>query len=247
MIWDDDYIARITKEAEREIAKKNKYIHYRFTLAITSGTAVYTLPNYVREIEEITWQGKSLKPLYQAEASRWTTNYFTEGGEPKWYLRNPESMRGIRFIPIPNETLTASATDDTTLDTIISSKLVISCYREPDTSGSVVSIPDYVARRLIKAYVLSRAFAKEGKGQNLTAAEYYKRKYEFLENRFQHLRERFWNRNERLADIQDAAFLDDPVLPADFTIPAPILHISAGEMFDDMNNWADSVSVSVSP
>jgi hypothetical protein len=47
-------------------------------------------------------------------------------------------------------------------------------------NGIGYRLPDYIRRRLLKAYILSKAFLSEGKGQNLKAAKYWSAKWEYL-------------------------------------------------------------------
>jgi hypothetical protein len=46
--------------------------------------------------------------------------------------------------------------------------------------GIGYKLPDYIRRRLLKAYVLRQLFLAEGKGQNLKAAKYWSAKWNYL-------------------------------------------------------------------
>lgn len=69
------------------------------------------------------------------------------------------------------------------------SYVVIACYRTPtDSMGNAdYQLPEWMARRTKKAFVLSKAYAKEGKGQNLVAAQYFAGKFDFLISRFKQI------------------------------------------------------------
>ena len=239
----DEYLERVTKEGERDIARKLRFSYYRFTIAVTANTATYELPEYVREIDSITWKGEVLHPLHHRELQRISWDYLTVTGEPQYYIRSPENILGIRFSPIPTETITASASDNTSLGSTIASKVIVSCYREPDTSGEQIALPDYISRRLLKAYVNYRGFAKDGEGHNPIAADYYLRKYEFLLEQFRKVHERYWNAIERMDDARYDDSFNEPRMSPAFFVSKPVIPLSAGNMFDSMNNWNDSASV----
>lgn len=178
-IWSDAYLAQLIDDAEVEIVNNELVsLFHRFSLQVTKSIATYTLPKYVKRIVRITWKGKKLEPLSQEELSRLDYQYRTTEGEPFWYSRIADGLYVIRFYPIINETVTSDDSGISGSD--IENRVIVSCYRKPDTSSSVFQIPDYYARYLTKEYSLSRAFAVEGLGQNLKAALYYKNKYEGL-------------------------------------------------------------------
>ena len=245
--WDQDYLDRLTKEAEREIVREVSPIYAKESIAIVSGTATYTLPNYARNIIQVTYQGKPVDPLHQSEAINLNKKYVTDPGEPRWYIRSPEDFNVIRLIPVPNENISADPTDDVFDSDIIDAKFIVSFFREADTSRAILSLPDYVARRLVKHYILKRAFLKEGKGQNLKAAEYYESKYLLYLDLYKKLRERYWMGKKKfstLPEIMDR--LDNkPRYAADFTIPKLVYPIPAGD-FRDSISFSDEVSMVLS-
>lgn len=247
--WTDAYIEALTKEAERQIAIELAPFFSRETLAVTSGTPTYTLPNYLREIQSIRWKGTEIHPLHQDEASRLSFKYLTESGEPRFYLRSPEDFQIIRFMPVPNETITAAADDDVLDSTVIEDKVVISFYREPDTSGSLLSLPDFIGRRTIKNYVLMRAFAKEGKGQKLEAAAYYEEKHKAQMDSYKALRTRYWSSKKKSLQPTYGArtYSRFPQLAPDFMVTPLILKHNIGELFEDLSsNWNDDVNLVLS-
>ena len=246
--WDDDYLDRLAEEGERQIARELMPFFYRETLAVTDGTPTYTLPNYVREIQSIRWKGKEIHPLHQREAAQINHKYLTETGEPQWYLRSPEEFQIIRFIPVPNETITAASTDDILDSTVIEDKVVMSFYREPDTSGAILSLPDFIARRTIKFYQLMRAFAKEGKGQNLEASQYYEERYNEQIRSYKALQSRYWASKKKLMEPSNITVSRSrlPQLAPDFQVTSLVLKHKVA-VFDTMeDNWDDDVNMVLS-
>lgn len=195
--WSPEYLSQLRNDGEADIARRLCPIYARYSLSVTSGTGTYTLQSQTREIRSITWKGHKVEPLVnQEEAILLDQKYEdTQLGRPKFYLIGFDGLYKIRFIPLPDETISS---DDTNLfdRTGISSRVIISYYRLPERSSTVYSIPDYLARRTVKPYVLSKAFSAEGKGQNLKAAAYYNRKYEILLNLYSSLKHKYFSRHE---------------------------------------------------
>jgi hypothetical protein len=107
----------------------------------------------------------------------------TVTGRPLFYLRQGYGLNSIKFFPSPNANITY---DDSNLNTQdgIRANVVVSAWRIADPTGSTHRIPDYIRETLVRYYVLSKAFAKEGKGQNLAAANYYSVQFERTLARF---------------------------------------------------------------
>lgn len=195
--FSSEYLAQLRDDGEADVARKVCPIYARYSISVTSGTGTYDLQSQTREIRSITWKGFKVEPLVnQEEAILLDQKYeTTQLGRPQFYLIGFDGLFKIRFIPLPDETI---ASDDTNLfsRTGISSRVIISYYRLPERSSTVFSIPDYLARRTIKPYVLSKAFSAEGKGQNLKASTYYNRKYEILINLYIRLKHKYFSRHE---------------------------------------------------
>jgi hypothetical protein len=185
VIWEEQFLSDLATDAENDAVQKCDYLFTRFSIEVTSGQSVYSLPSYVRKIERVTWKGYKVWPVSFREMCELNpaTMVASESekveagtGKPLYYALHPNNIRNIRFYPTPNETLAA---DDTKVWTTtgIDDICCISAYRSPDGSSNV--LPDYLSRRTKKAYILQQAFLKEGKGQNLTASAYYAKKYMF--------------------------------------------------------------------
>jgi len=243
-IWTDAYLNELALEAERDIARETSRLFYRFSLAVTNAVPTYTLPTYIREIVQVSWKGRRLLSFHQEDAINFNKLYRTENGEPNYYLRSSDGMQTIRFVPVPNETIAASSSD-TLLDlsTELDDRVVISCYRRTDETATFVQLPDYLARRTIKAYVLWKAFAKEGKGQNLRAAKYYENKYRSLIVLATRVRSNLTRRIQRLYDIRELNVRPRPKLADNFTISRPIMKLYA--VANDSFTFTDTVGTAV--
>lgn len=195
--WSQEYLAQLANDGEADIARKLCPIYARYSLAVTSGTSLYTLESQTREIKQVTWKGHKVWPLgNQEEAILLDQKYrTTQLGRPDYYLIGSDDLFSIRFIPVPNETITK---DDSAVfsRTGISTRVIISYYRLPDRTATEFSLPDYFARITVKAYVLSKAFSREGKGQNLKAAVYYENKYSGAIDLFKSVKYKYFSRHE---------------------------------------------------
>lgn len=242
--WDDDYLIRLTQEAEKEISRALNPIWSRYPIEITAGTATYTLPDYVRGITNVKWKGISLDPLYQSEVIKHIDpKYFTNRGQVRWYLRSPENFQIIRFVSVPNEDITADPQNDDLFNSgIIANRVIVSFYREPDTSGNLLSLPDYISRRIVKNYVLYRAYKKEGHGQHIQASIYYKQKYDQQIKYYKELIGRYSMSNQGLTSLSDLCDYqnDMPRLQVGFTLSP-----TSYQMFQGLNDSIEPLSDSI--
>ena len=181
-IFSDEYLQLLIDEAEVEMSTDVKCIFNRFSIAITSGQSLYTLDETVGEIIAVTYKGYPLTPMSPQEGFETNALYDMTSssplGRPTHYIRHRinEGYYGIRFWPVPNESITA---DDTNIDgTDIENRCIISCYRIADPTGSTYRLPNNLMRRLAKYYVNYTAFLKEGKGQALRSSQHYKQRYD---------------------------------------------------------------------
>lgn len=190
MIWSNSYLEQLNNDAGNQITTDLNCIYNRVCFTITSGTSVYTLPSNLRSLLRITWRGYKLEPVNWEQFVALTPGtVFLDGtnklettiSRPFWYTIHPTNLFDIRFFPTPNESFTNSG-DPFSPDN--GPKCILSFYQKIDTSILRLTLPNYIDRRTRKAYVLWQAFASEGKGQDLRAAEYYRSKYFFLIERF---------------------------------------------------------------
>ena len=183
MIWQDKYLDDLLSRGEIEVSRLIPCIFNRFSLAITAGTATYTLPN---GILCITYKGDPIYPEEQIGKELATPWYkpLNAGSQskPYNYYRIGYGYSTIEFRPVPNESIAANDTNIYGSD--IANRIIISCWKVADPTGSTYRIPTYIQRSLLKYYALEKAFRKEGKGQNLVAADYFRNKYEYWLNIF---------------------------------------------------------------
>lgn len=230
-IWSDEQLSQWATDAIGQIAIEINCIFVRECIPTEEGVSVYTLPSYVRTVRRVTWRGKSVTPVNWDEFTLITpataflapgssANLETSRGLPLYYAMHPTNPWDIRFYPTPNESFTVAGEPNPYAPQVNSPSCIIDFYREPDTSDSgsdsVISIPAYVLRRIQKAYVGWKAFAAEGKGQDLKASEYYKNRYYFLIESFRLINEGCF--------IGKRYAIDDGQLTVDnFRYPKPVL------------------------
>lgn len=189
-IWSDAYIAQLTEDANKRIVQEVNCLYHRFMFATTAQTAIYTLPSKVRGVLRITVKGVPLDPVgwsdFQAIQFSSPTGAGVNLGTPRIYALNYSNILAIGFYPTPDTSFVAAG-DPYSPDS--SEKCIISCWRNIDITDAASRLPDYIARRTQKAYVLWKAFGKEGRGQNLAAASYYEKKFFFLIDKFRKINE----------------------------------------------------------
>lgn len=201
-IWTDQQLALWSADAISDIAINVNCIWVRECLPVTAGVSVLHLPEYVRTLCRVTWRGRTLEPQSWEELQMLTpatvflalgssANVETSQSKPLFYAMHPTNPYDIRLYPTPNESFTVSGEPDPYSPIPNSPSCIITHWREPDTSGNnpVVSLPPYIMRRTQKAYVLSVAFAADGKGQDGDASNYYDKKYQFLLSQFRAINE----------------------------------------------------------
>ena len=232
MIWTDAQLQQWSTDAEQDINKRiPSLIYFRFCLATTQGISVYTLPSYVRTVSRVSWLGRKLDPVNWDELT-----YLTPAtaelqanapdtipsviGRPLYYAKHPTNPYDIRIFPTPNLTLPTNAQDPYSPlpETASPQACIIACWRSIDYTFSDLTalLPNYIDRRTRKAYVLWKAFAAEGKGQNIKASDYYKQLYEFLIDKFIAINQGCY--------ISKRYAIEDGLLTIDaFRYPRPIL------------------------
>ena len=230
MIWTDAQLSTWETDALGQIATDVNCIWACEALPVTKGVSVITLPAYVRTITRITWRGWTLDAANWEELSIMlapatvfvapgsTANFESSQGRPLYYALHPTNPWDIRLFPCPSESFTPSQISDPYSPTVNQPGCVVSYWREPDGTGTLpaISLPSYIARRTVKSWVLWHAFAAEGKGQDLKAANYYMQKYNFLISQFRAINEGCF--------VGKKYSVDDGMLSTDnFRYPKPLL------------------------
>lgn len=187
-IWTDEQLAKWSADALIAIANDVRCIWARETLAVSEGQSVITLPSYVRTLQRVTWRGQTIQPVSWIDYQLLSFSP-SPVGIPTYYAMHPTDVRNFILYPSPNETFVGGGNPYVPQPNSL--ELAVEYWRIPDSSASnsPISLPTYVARRTQKAYVLWHAFAAEGKGQDLGAAQYYKGRYQFLIEKFRRINE----------------------------------------------------------
>lgn len=201
-IWSDQQLAQWSQDAIGQLAIEVNCIWCRECVPVTVGVSVITLPNYVRTLRRVTWRGRTLDaenweeltmlgPATVFLAANSTGNIETSLSKPLYYAMHPTNPYDIRFYPTPNESFTSSGEPNVYAPQVNTPSCIVDYYREPDTTNTspTISIPAYILRRTQKAYVGWKAFASEGRGQDLRAASYYQMKWTFLIEQFRKINE----------------------------------------------------------
>lgn len=200
-IWSDAQLTQWSTDAEQDIEKRiPSLIYYRFLLNVVQGISVYTLPSFVRTVSRVTWLGRKLDPVNWDELTYLTPatavlnanqpdTVPTVIGRPLYYAKHPTNPYDIRIYPTPNLTLPSNSGLDPYApypETQTPQACIIACWRNIDSTFTDPTslLPEYIDRRTRKAYVLWKAFAAEGKGQNARASKYYEQLYNFLIEQF---------------------------------------------------------------
>jgi len=183
MIWTDSYLDSQFTAAEQSVSTDITCIFNRFSLDIILGTSVYTLPSGILGILAVSWKGEPIYPLEHTTLRDSAPYYLPlnagSQSKPYHYLRVGYGYSKIEFRPVPSESIAA---DDTNIyGSDIANRVIISCWKVADSSNQ---LPEFARRRLLKYYVLWKAFAKEGKGQNLKASDYFKLKFDYEKTMF---------------------------------------------------------------
>lgn len=177
-VWDSTTLTRLYQDGEIAFATTNKCIVDRIALSIVAGTDLYEVPDYTLDIRRVTWKGKPVDPMPgKLQQKIFDGRILTQTAErPDYYIFNNVQRGRIKFFPKPNVTIGAVTND--LYGAEIKNRVIVEFFRVPDSA--TYKIPMWFRRRLLKTYVLSRAFLMEGKGVNLKAAEYYESKFNDL-------------------------------------------------------------------
>lgn len=187
-LYSDDYLDRQLSNAEIDISSRCPIIFNRFSIAVTKGQAVYTLPDGIVGILRITYMSKEVLPLEMSDIdySNWIKPAnLSPQGIPKFYLRMGWGYKAIKFQPQPDLDVAAN---DAIINTVtgMQSTVIINCYQisQPKSSNDVLRTPAYLRRNLMKYYVMREAFSRQGKGQNIAASVNFGRRYDMFLQRY---------------------------------------------------------------
>ena len=227
-IWTNGQLEQWSADALGQIAIDLKCIWQRECIATQQGVSVIQLPSYLRSLARVTWRGRALEPQSWEELQFLTpATVFLEPesslnreavGKPLFYAPHPTDPYHIKLHPCPDETFSVSGEPNPYAPQHNSPSCIIEFWREPDTAdvNPLISLPPYIERRTMKAYVLWKAFAAEGKGQDIAASNYYQTKYNFLIDSFRKINDGCYV--SKRYSLGEGGMLD----PQRFRYPRPI-------------------------
>jgi hypothetical protein len=210
-IWTANTITRFSQEAESLFASEYPCILTRLALTISANQNTYALPDNVRSIRRITWQGWKLDPLGQRNM-REVFQYASQVGTPFWYIFNNIGANNIQFFPIPGISINPSGLN--LYSDAIAVDVIVEYFMLPDFVTNFV--PQYFRQRLLKPYVVKQCMSIENQGQNMKMAQYWSKRWDLLKARYgSHLGEIHGkSRKLCLNGIQnDQFFPGSPLLP----------------------------------
>jgi len=127
-------LERFQNDGENDFCTEKHFLTERYSPVITSGIAVYNLPDYILSIRRITFLGQKLDPM-TARDQREVFQAATQQGLPFWYLFNNIGALNVKLFPTPNQSL-AAAVNPWTTD--IPSTCIIEYYRANDDTTFVI-------------------------------------------------------------------------------------------------------------
>lgn len=222
-IWTDAFLYQLIQQAETWIMDACNTVWIRFPLAIQLGIATYQMPFTVKYITRMTYRGFKMWVVTQKELALLSPVYRTQQTRPRWASWQFDGFSSLRLYPVPSENLPILSTGNQIYTDInLLNECVISAYVFPNEANVNFSLPDYFIRRIVKSYVLWKAYAAEGLPQDLDVAQYFKKKFEgHVQSIIEAHTRVYANKNRQLADvaIQRPWRKYRPILPPNFGTP----------------------------
>jgi hypothetical protein len=193
-IFDSDHLQRLAEDGEDLFFQETNCILDRMSIAITSGTDEYTLPDYVYNVKRVTWKGRKIEPVNHRD---YREKLFVQNsqGRVDYYIYDNVGIQRIKFFRSPGETLSLVTGDLFNAAQIIQG-LIIEFWRVPDHINYI--IPEVFRRRLLKAYAMKAAYASEGKGQSNRNSQYFDGKWKAFHDGYTQLLTSLANRPRQL-------------------------------------------------
>lgn len=206
----------LVNNGETEVSVEKEFIVDRISLAITSGTNTYTLPDYVTSIRRITYQGIGLDPLPRRNQREVFQNS-TQQGTPFWYVYNNVGLNKIILFPEPNDNIAEAAADvDLYSQAAITAYFIVEFTRTSDSTNTDFQIMPIFRRQLLKKYVAANAYLTDNANVNLRMAKYYANRWQTGKQEFSDIIDTLINQPRRLVinDFNTFNFFPgSPVLP----------------------------------
>lgn len=241
-IWSDDTINRFAAEAELEIATQVSCITKRIAITVFSGRSVYLIPDDCLILRRVTYQGKKLEPRHFNSLLEYPilnpagTNgafyhlaFYTLGFDsgdsdstpqntPYEYYYNGYGENLIKLFPTPSANLIPPASPNLFGSGIINC-CIVEYYAFPTLTGNTYRVPSYVARRMIKSYVLSKCYSQEGPGQDLIASVRHMKRFNMQILEFKLINDGVFVSRVRTRTPNSGSYpakIGRPVLPSNF-------------------------------
>ncbi len=165
-------IIRFFNRGETDITNDCNLLLDRVSLDVQSTISTYPIPDYVRSITRVTFQGKKLTPLPMRDLKD-AFQSGTQQGRPFWYTFNNVGQNKIRLYPVPNVAVPPVVN---MWDSDIPNGVIVEFFRIADNQNFI--LPPWARNYLLKKYVGSQLFTIEGPGQNLKMAKYMSQQWE---------------------------------------------------------------------
>jgi hypothetical protein len=177
--FDSATVTRFKNNGEDDFEVSRPCILDRVSIALVTGTDVYSLPSYCINIKRVTYLGWQVYPLPHRDLR---ASYIsgTQQSRPYWYIFNNIGQGQIKLFPVPAADLAQVLSPWTQPD--ILNGFVIEFYRTPDYNTFIT--PSWFRNRIRDNYANYRCFMMEGRWQNMKAAKYFKVKWSMLKDLF---------------------------------------------------------------
>lgn len=186
-IHSDAYLDGLIADKEQDLSRKTRAIFNRFEIAIVANQSRYTLPDNVFDVIDVSWQGFSLDSMHISDfrGSNWykPNDLSNRVARPLGFLLANYGYTQIQFHPVPAVSYPLTSGNLYTR-TGFNNAIVISCYRIADISGDEFRLRQRLLRNCIKYPAMVRAYAREGKGQDMAASNFFQKKAAFVEGSF---------------------------------------------------------------
>lgn len=213
-VFDSPTLARFFNQGEVILSQEKSFLFDRYSPALIGNQGTYVLPDYIKSIRRVTFNGMKLDPL-PARTFREVFQSATQVGNPFWYIYNNIGLNTIQFFPCPEQNVGAGIDLWNEAGTnSFKTCLIIEHARISDNVNFV--IPPYFRRQLLKQWTARQCFGIEGPGQNLKLSTYFDQQWEFRKKQFFDYLDDIHNKSRRLVVseiVSSNYFPASPVLP----------------------------------
>lgn len=176
--FSNDLVNRLVQQAGVELGNELGHCIFRYSFDVTANQPTYQLDLATKDVLRVTVNGFKMEPKTQSQMAMLSPVYRSFGSRPFYYSIQMDGYLVIRFFPIPTLSQSAVPTNLISADNgIINGFVVTATQNIPEVLGEI-ALPSYVGRKVIKDFVLWKAFANDGPGQDLRSAKYFKSKYQ---------------------------------------------------------------------